>query len=58
MNTGGARKGAGRKPTGSTKTIMNFGFDRDVVELLKTKIQAYKRTKFVQAAIKEKLEKI
>jgi hypothetical protein len=49
------RKRAGRKPTGSKKIPMNFGFDPEIVEELRAKIAPYKRTRFVQGAIKTAL---
>jgi hypothetical protein len=48
-------KKVGRKPTGSKKILMNFGFDPEIVTELRTKIPPYKRTRFVQAAIKTAL---
>jgi hypothetical protein len=57
MSKAGTRKGAGRKPTGSTKILVNIGLAPQLVELLKARIPRGKRTKFIQEAITEKLGK-
>ena len=47
---GGARKGAGRKPTGKTGQLTNFYLSRATVAQLK-RVKRGQRSKFVEAAI-------
>ena len=50
MSQGGARKGAGRKPTGKTGQLTNFYLSRATVAELK-RVKRGQRSKFVEAAI-------
>jgi hypothetical protein len=47
---GGARKGAGRKPTGRTGVLTNFYLSRATVAQLR-RVPSGQRSKFVEAAI-------
>jgi hypothetical protein len=48
---GGARKGAGRKPTGSTKETMTFGLDPSTLALLRDRVPRGRMTRFVEQAL-------
>ena len=48
---GGARKGAGRKPTGKTGQLTNFYLSRTTVAQLDHQVPRGQRSKFVEAAI-------
>jgi hypothetical protein len=48
---GGARKGAGRKPTGPSRVLVTLSLSQGAVELLKA-IRRGKRSAFIDAAIK------
>lgn len=53
---GGARKGAGRKPTGSTLKIAAFKIERSTIELLNERVRKGKRAPFVDQAILRALD--
>jgi hypothetical protein len=53
--SGGARLGAGR-PAGRTKVLMNFTLSPEIVECLRRKIPAYRRSSFVAATLSEALK--
>lgn len=50
---GGKREGAGRKPSGVTKTTTTFSLDNDLVVLLNAQPN---RSRFINEAIREKLQ--
>ena len=54
---GGARKGAGRKATGSKTVLASFSLSSEVLFSLETLIPRGQRSKFVEAAISKKLLK-
>lgn len=54
---GGARKGAGRKPTGSKTAKESFSISLETISELEQAIPSGKRSGFVDAAILEKLKR-
>jgi hypothetical protein len=52
---GGKRKGAGRKPTGPNTILASFSLSKEIVRSLSTAVRRGQRSKFVEAAISEKL---
>jgi hypothetical protein len=53
---GGSRKGAGRKPVGSTKILVNFKLEKSTVERLRASVPRGAMTKFVELAITRALD--
>jgi len=53
---GGARKGAGRKPTGSTQVVLSIKLDPKILLDLRNQIPSGKRSAFVAKAIVAALE--
>ena len=51
MSKGGARKGAGRKPTGKTKKLYNLGLKPDTIHKLETYIPRGKRSSWIEETI-------
>jgi hypothetical protein len=56
MNHGGVRKGSGRKATGPGVVKVNLSLSKEVVTALRV-IAWGKRSRFVDAAIREKMER-
>jgi hypothetical protein len=54
---GGARKGAGRKATGSKTVLVTFSLSQPTVALLSA-IERGKRSSFIDAAIRKAIEAI
>jgi hypothetical protein len=55
MNRGGARKGSGRKLTGPKTILAGFSLSKKILIELGTSVPRGQRSKFVEAAISEKL---
>jgi len=53
--SGGAREGAGRKPTGRTKQSVMFYISPEVLEDLDATVPAGRRSQFVEDAIVRRL---
>ena len=53
-NRGGARPGAGRKPSATTK-IITVSLDLDLIEFFQN--SAFNRSRFINLAIREKIER-
>ena len=53
---GGARIGAGRKPVGSTKVLVNFKLERSTVARQRASIPRGRMTAFVEQAITRALD--
>lgn len=51
MSRGGARKGAGRKPTGKTRAVETFSLKTSTLSALKQSVSGGRRSGFVDAAI-------
>jgi hypothetical protein len=52
---GGARKGAGRKATGPKSILAGFSLSKEILLNLGNAVPRGQRSKFVEAAITEKL---
>jgi len=48
---GGARKGAGRKPTGSTQVALSVKLDKEILQRFRAAVPNGKRSSFVAQAI-------
>ena len=55
MNHGGARKGAGRKPTGSTQVILTVKVAPELLACLRADVPRGRRSSFVARAIADAL---
>jgi hypothetical protein len=58
MSRGGARKGAGRKATGSKTILAGFSLSSETLARLDIAIPRGQRSKFVEAAIIKKLGRL
>jgi hypothetical protein len=53
---GGARIGAGRKPVGSTKVLVNFKLEKSTLERLRDRVPRGRMTAFVEQALLHALD--